>query len=374
MAVSASSGLGGAGADGAGHVFAGSTLPFGMAKAVADTTGDPTGGFSFDGSPIQGFSQMHDSGTGGSASLGNFPLFAQAGCPGDELDNCQWPKLVRPTGYARSSVVSQPGYFSVTLNTSVQAEMTSAMHTNLFRFTFPAVPRDGSPPSPLIHIDLADLSNTRSNGSVTVDDVTGRIVGNATFQPSFGSGTYDLHFCADFQGAAVRETGIWVNNRAGTSPKHLTINRGINGFPLPGGAFTRFHAPDANGQILARVAVSFISVAQACASAEKEIPDFDFAAVRSTAEDAWRAKLTPISITPGGVSSDIQKIFWSGVYRTMQSPQDYTGENPLWESDEPYYDSMYCIWDRSVPAHMLCVYYNSAERLLGIASAASTRS
>lgn len=25
----------------------------------------------------------------------------------------------------------------------------------------------------------------------------------------------------------------------------------------------------------------------------------------------------------------------------MINPQDYTGENPLWNSDEPYFDSFY---------------------------------
>jgi putative alpha-1,2-mannosidase len=29
----------------------------------------------------------------------------------------------------------------------------------------------------------------------------------------------------------------------------------------------------------------------------------------------------------------------------MLSPQDYTNENPLWNSTEPYFDSFYCIWD-----------------------------
>lgn len=44
-----------------------------MAKAGADTSGgENQGGFSSDMSPIYGFSHMHDSGTGGSASLGNF--------------------------------------------------------------------------------------------------------------------------------------------------------------------------------------------------------------------------------------------------------------------------------------------------------------
>ncbi|KAG9970238.1 hypothetical protein KCU98_g14613, partial [Aureobasidium melanogenum] len=49
---------------GAGHVFAGATLPFGMAKAVADVNGENQGGYASDYSNITGFSHMHDSGTG----------------------------------------------------------------------------------------------------------------------------------------------------------------------------------------------------------------------------------------------------------------------------------------------------------------------
>jgi putative alpha-1,2-mannosidase len=49
-----------------GHVFAGASLPFSMAKAVADTNGDELqGGYASDNSNITGFSHLHDSGTGG---------------------------------------------------------------------------------------------------------------------------------------------------------------------------------------------------------------------------------------------------------------------------------------------------------------------
>ena len=48
-----------------GHVFAGATLPFGMAKAVADSVEDGQGGYATKGGKIKGFSHMHDSGTGG---------------------------------------------------------------------------------------------------------------------------------------------------------------------------------------------------------------------------------------------------------------------------------------------------------------------
>ena len=48
-----------------GNVFAGATLPYGLAKAVADTNSDSRqGGFTTDGASITGFSSMHDSGTG----------------------------------------------------------------------------------------------------------------------------------------------------------------------------------------------------------------------------------------------------------------------------------------------------------------------
>lgn len=52
-----------------GHVFAGATLPFGMAKAAPDSVSDGQGGYATDGGKIKGFSHMHDSGTGGVSAI-----------------------------------------------------------------------------------------------------------------------------------------------------------------------------------------------------------------------------------------------------------------------------------------------------------------
>jgi putative alpha-1,2-mannosidase len=281
-----------------------------------------------------------------SPSLGNFPLFPQTGCPGDELNACLFTKTNRASKWVNETLVAKPGYFAVTLNTSVRAEMTVTHHAALYRFTFPSALEPSyhgpaGPLSPLLLIDLTDLPESRSNASISVNPETGRISGTGTFSPSFGIGSYDLHFCADFKGANVRDTGVWRNNRARNSPKNQTVRPdGVNSPPLPAGAWTQFEAPS-NGHLLARVGVSFISVDQACSSAQKEIPDFDFEEVRDAAENTWRTKLEVISIDADGVGADLQTVFWSGVYRAMISPQDYTGENPLWESDEPYYDSYY---------------------------------
>ena len=310
-----------------------------MAKAVADVNGDSNqGGFAPDGSNITGFSHMHDSGTGGSPSLGNFALFPYANCAGDDVDGCVYPKRSRSSPYINSSVKASPGCFAVTLNSNVAVEMTAAQHTTLFRFTFPS----GS--SPLILQDLTDLSDSRQdNGSVSVDATTGRINGSAVFLPSFGSGNYTLYFCTDFSGADIRDNGIFVNSRANTTVKNLKISRSINGYPLPGGAFARF-APGTTS-VLARVGVSFINTQQACSNAETEIPDYDFDSVQNAAVSAWRTKLSPITVSQAGVDPSYLTNFYSGIYRTMVNPQNYTGENPIWSDGEPYFDSFYCLWD-----------------------------
>ncbi|XXH01589.1 NADH-dependent flavin oxidoreductase [Hypoxylon texense] len=328
-----------------GNIFPGATLPYGMAKAVADTTsGSNQGGFTLDGTPISGFSAMHDSGTGGSPSLGNFPLFPYASCPDDDIDRCDFPKKTRAANHGQfdaSSVVARPGYFEVTLNSGINAAMTATEHAALFRFTFPS---GGNLSHPLILQDLTDLSDSRQdNGTVSVDPDTGRITGNARFQSSFSQGQYVLYFCTDFSGSKMLDNGIFVNSRASTDAKDLTISRSINGYPLPGGAFVRFESVDV--PVLARVGLSFISSEQACSNAEAEIPDYDFDGIEQAATDAWRQKLSPITLSAGGVDDSQIVNFYSGIYRTMVNPQNYTGENPFFGTGEPYFDSFYCLWD-----------------------------
>lgn len=339
-----------------GNVFAGASLPYGLAKAVADVDGANTGGFATDGSNVTGFSSLHDSGTGGNPSLGNFPLFPQL-CPDDaDIDSCAFRIGDRAVPYVEGSVVSEPGRFGMRLASGVTAEMTVGRRTALYRFGFPV--GDGGTGNetahPLVLLDLTDLWQSRQNASVAVDPDTGRMTGNGTFLPSFGAGSYQAFFCVDFFGADVYETGVWVNNRAGTEPKELFVTRGFNLFYLEAGGFVRFSSLT-DGSVLARMGMSFISSEKACSNAESDIPEPEqaFESLVTSAHDEWRNKLSPISVTPGGASDDLQTSFWSGLYRAMMSPQNYTGENPKWDSGIPYFDSYYCIWDSFRTQHPL---------------------
>ena len=287
-------------------------------------------------------------------SLGNFPLFPQY-CPDNNLTHCKFTKSQRRI--PRGEYSASPGYFDITLADGIRGEATVTEHTALYRFTFPSnITSKGQVNSPVITIDLNDLAGTRSgNAAVSVNQETGRVSGNGTFRPSFGTGHFDLHFCVDFKGGVIRETAIWDRG----IPSSNVTEKAFGGH-LTGGAYTKFDP--AKKEILVRVGLSFISTSQACQNAESEIPTFDYAVVKHSAEAAWRKKLDVISIITGGVDKDLEVIFWSGFYRTMLSPQDYTGENPLWNSTEPYFDSFYCIWDSFRSQHPFLTLVDPIEQ------------
>ncbi|KAB8073563.1 glycosyl hydrolase family 92-domain-containing protein [Aspergillus leporis] len=314
-----------------GHSFPGATLPFGMAKGVADTDGANQGGFASDARSVTGFSHTHDSGTGGPGSMGSFPIFVHPSCPDDNLTSCAWLKSDRVVGWTQRSPKAQPGFFSISLRMA---------------FSF----LDAAPESlnPVVLVDINGLHNSRHNGTTSVNPRTGQFTGTGTFEPSYEIGTYTIHFCADFKRTELRDTGSWIDNEA--RPGQNTVSLKGKG---SGGTFTRFKSPGADGTITVRVGVSFMSITQACSNAETEQPDFDFEGTVAAAKTAWKEKMDVVSLDATGVSTALQTVFWCGIYRTMISPQDYTGENPLWESDEPYYDSFYCIWDSFRGIHQL---------------------
>lgn len=262
--------------------------------------------------------------------------------------------MARATPWVNESLKASPGYFSLQLKSGirggVKGEATAAFHTALYKFTFSG--GAGDKPSPLILLDLSDLSDSRQdNASLSIEE-NGRITGESVFNPSFGTGMYTAYFCADFKGS-IRDTGIFVNSRASSEVQKLTISRGINGYPLPGGAWIRFTDSE---PVTIRQGFSFISRQQACELAEAEIPDFDFKGTRDAAVEAWTDKLKRISVDSKGVEDSVVKNFYSGIYRTFMNPQNYTGVQPVVDENTIYFDSFYwyvCCTQRTLYGHML---------------------
>ncbi|KAF9483277.1 glycoside hydrolase family 92 protein [Pholiota conissans] len=334
-----------------GHVFPGATLPHGMIKAGMDTD-SPGNHAGYDGDPtfnVTGFSQLHDDGTGGAVPLSNFKLFPFLECSTFEkcpttMANRKILRKVLSNGLPDD--VASPGYFSTNLSNSIRVELTATRRTALHRYTFPA-----GTANPRLLVDITnDGQKSSTNPEMTLDPTTARVMGGASFAGSFGPGRYNAFTCVDFKAEGYTlgtptEYGVWLSNFPVRGSTNLLQT--YYGFVSEMGALITFNpAPGGKAtSILARVGVSLISSAQACANAEEEIPTFDFDAVHASNRAAWNDVLGRVQVDARGVDKNTTELFYSSLYRSHISPADYTGENPKWNSTEPYFDSLYCNWD-----------------------------
>ncbi|KAJ8523250.1 hypothetical protein ONZ45_g311 [Pleurotus djamor] len=333
-----------------GHVFPGATVPHGMIKAGMDTD-SPGNHAGYDANAafwVTGFSQLHESGTGGDIPLSNFKIWPLVDCPSFEdcptsLVRRKVPRNVLPNGSPDDA--ASPGYFATNLSTGVRVELTTTRRTALQRYTFPL-----NTTRPRILVDITNDGKSSGRDVVLqINPKTGRVTGGASFDGSFGPGSYRAYTCVDFMTTdgftKPVEYGAFssISNEKGTT----TINElKLNSWNELGALLT--FPPAKSGQratILVRVGVSLISTEQACSNAEAEIPNFDFNAVHHSARSQWRDILNRVQVDTTGVSDEITSLLYSSLYRTHIVPADYTGENPKWNSSEPYYDSFYCNWD-----------------------------
>ncbi|KAJ7509700.1 alpha-1,2-mannosidase, putative subfamily [Mycena galericulata] len=339
-----------------GHVFAGATLPWGSVKAVADSnSGDNQAGYVSDGSSITGISQLHDDGTGGGASLGNFPFLplTSAECANNDLTKCTVDHIKRALGHGDPT--ASPGYFSIPLNNSVQAEVTVTQHTALHRFTYPS-----GTDELLFLLDLTtDLSGSyRSPGAASISPNTAtngtRVTGSGSFGPSFGEGSYQVYFC--FDSPLFTQAQYYHTNSGSLAYTSLSNNATSNqtiGSNNPAGILFAF-SPGTAETLEVRMGISWTSTEKACAYAEAEVPDISaFDDIHAAARAKWNKVLSTVQVDATGVTDDTQELFWSSLYRAYISPTNITGDNPLWVSTEPYYDSFYCIWDSFRVVHPL---------------------
>lgn len=238
--------------------------------------------------------------------------------------------------------------------------MTASHKAALYRFSFVS---GTLVHNPVIVADGSDLPHTPGRRDLFVDAETGRMTGEGEFVPSFGKGNYTPYMCVDFKGAQLQDVGVFNGS---VWPGQLATETQPENFAAMQGVYTRFKDVNSTAEILARVGISWLSRERACQNAEREIKDWNFERLVKEAEVAWTKKLSPIKLNSTGVDEHHLRNFWSGVYRAFISPQDYTGENPLWNSTEPYYDSWYCIWDtfRGVHPFYLLVDTVSQSRMV----------
>lgn len=313
------------GTDWGGGAFVGAALPFGMVKLgpdMADFDGAPTKFGYRSAGVVLGFSHTHLSGAAG--KYGNIRVMPASG-PLDMTD------LASP----RRDEIDVPGYYAATLTRpDVRAELTADRRAGVHRYTF----RSASPAHLTVRIDQMlsksqDPEDQRFLGGEVDLTSAHEIDGLGRYAGGWNKGgEYRVYFAlvTDRDAEQVRS---WTGGTP-TARKHVVIS---GDHPL--GATLDFGA--AAGQVVtAHVGISFVSIAQARRNA---LAASGFDATRAAATQAWRKALSPI-VVDGGTPAQ-RREFYTALYHAMLMPAERTGENPNWQSGEPYYDDYYTLWD-----------------------------
>jgi predicted alpha-1,2-mannosidase len=314
-------------------------LPHGSAQPGPNTdTGrscgyDPT-------RPIRGFAQIHVCGTGGPGKYGNFLLSPQLGLALGEADHDS----------SKEDEIATPAYYAVTLTRyGIRIELTVTHCCAIYRITFPQ--------SQESHLDL-DLGHNIPGdvlrragwpvgGEVVWEDAGRRLRGSMRYHGGWGPEQYDVHCVCEIS-QAPEAFGTWKDGQAG-SGSSLTAQAPRERI----GAWWR--RPTRQGeQILVKFGVSVQSQERAAQHLARELPGWDFDAVRASAEAQWERALNVVRVT--GVEPAQEAYFFVALRNSMLMPRDRRMDHPV-QAGTVYYDEYYCAWDvfRSVMPLMTLV-------------------
>lgn len=329
------------GVDGGGNCLCGPYLPFSLVRLGPDTLPPhPTNGYASK-QPILRFSHTHVSGTGGLSRYGNIAVTPMTG-----------PGRLAVDGYHREDETAAPGYYAVTLVPGgIRAELTSTARAGFHRYTFP------SGKETVLLLDAGALiqpthSVTDHNGCAPVS--TGgfieqisetEVAGRGDYRGGWGhTHPYSVFFYAR-TGAPIRSCG--AATAAGYSSQNRADGPGCRAVL----AFGRKRVVEL------RVGISYVSVAKARASVDREIADRTFEEIRGRAEEAWETMLSRIRVTGG--TPDQRRLFYSLFTRLVCMPSDLGIDDEFgqWHSGVRHFTDYYCLWDSVRNANSLLTLF-----------------
>ena len=317
------------GSEGLGRVFIGPSCPYGMVKPSPDCTPSPNSGWLPMPERVDGFAQVHVSGTGGGPKYGNVLVTPF----GDGMDR------VNHYDYREYETIRLGYYDTQFKQNGIRTEITTANRASFYRFTYPedslkslAVDAGfflGENPVP----DAREAQQFVGSEIQVLSDH--EVAGYTRIRGGWNNGkAYTVYFYAETDRPFLQSL-TWKGNR-------ITEAQSQYDSAEKTGALLRFAKNDKVVQL--KVGISFLSMQKAKINAHSEIPHWSFEKVHQDLLGQWEQLLQKIEINPSTPLAK-KRMFYTGLYHTMLMPVDRTGENPLWSDPEPYYDDFYAIWD-----------------------------
>jgi predicted alpha-1,2-mannosidase len=322
------------GTGGHGHTYPGATLPHGMVQLSPDTRlegWDGCGGYHYSDNYIYGFTHTHLSGTGVS-DYGDILLMPMTGKP--STDN-----KIYGSAFSHANEKASAGFYSVKLDDdNISAELTVTTRVGFHRYKF-----SGSANNNII-LDLKHRDEVIESSLKIINLHT---VAGLRRSKAWANNQY-VYFVIEFSKPFIK-TGFWKNDTLLSSGiTELKNSKNIKAF---------FQFDDA--EVMAKVALSAVSIGGAQNNLAKELPGWDFDRTKTNAEKLWNQELSRIEVS----SNEIKQLrtFYTALYHTSIVPninQDVDGQyrgrdNQIHTATGFTNYSVFSLWDTYRGAHPL---------------------
>ncbi len=321
------------GSDYHGHVFVGANVPFGAVQLGPNnpTQGwDWCSGYHYSDSILIGFAHTHLSGTG-IGDLGDILFMPVSGdfVPSkNDKEQYSWRAK-----YTHQNETVKPGYYAIDIEKyNIKAELTATERVGFHKYDF----------------------KNEGNSKVIVDLKYGTgwdLITKGEIKQVGKNGIQGFRFSKGW----ANDQRVFYHTEFSKEIKNIEIVKTDKKI----GEITAIIEFEGNGKLMAKTAISPVSIEGAKNNLTTEITDWDFDATYNAANEKWNVELGKIKIQTEDLAE--KKTFYTSLYHTMIAPSlfndangDYRGadhevhQNP---GHETY--TTFSLWDTYRAAHPL---------------------
>ncbi len=322
------------GTGGHGHTFPGAVAPFGMVQLSPDTRKDGSwdgcSGYHYSDSIIYGFSHTHLSGTGVS-DWGDILIV-----PSNE------DKGMKSKDYAaefsHKNEKANAGFYSVKLNSGIQAELTVTDRVGIHRYTYPGE-------KAFIFLDLLHRDRLIDCFLEQVDSVTvkGYRISEAWAKQQHCY--FTMKFSKPIKNYLITKEELYILNEG--QKRNVIV-----------GALMQFDNKDKK-PLVVKVSLSNVDNEGSAKNMQAEATVWDFDLFRKASEKKWNKQLSKVTITEADQNK--KTIFYTALYHCcihpsldMDSDGRYRGRDNTVHSAKNYtHYNVFSLWDTYRALHPL---------------------
>jgi predicted alpha-1,2-mannosidase len=331
------------------------TTPFGMTTWTPQTRQSraSVASYNYADTRIQGFIGTHQA----AIWMGDYGYVTLV----PELGDIKYAPEARSLPFVHSDEITTPYYYSVKMDVgegrSVRTEITATDHAGFLRFNFPLNANASI---------LVEATRPGIEGYAEIDADRREVVGYNPDRQDAHLGPLKLpnfkgYFVVRFKQPFIKQTvyeGVlmWPG-------KSKVEGSGVGGFVT--------FDTKSSGLVEAQVGTSFISVEQARANLDAEMPSWDFDGLRDSLKANWNKKLGIATVD--GASEDQEHIFYTALYHALLFPKLFSEGGRYYSAfDDKVHNgtsyTAFSIWDTFRAENSLLTIF-APERVDGMVQA-----